>query len=264
MFVVLSKVLPQLVYPFGLIFFLLVFSLLLRRRRRWQSGMIIAALAIILVTGNTWVAYGLMRSLEWQYLPPADIPDADAIVVLGGGTEAPHYPRTMVELNGASDRIFYAAQLYHEGRADHILLSGGSITWLDSRTTTAADDMASVITQLGVPHEALWLQKQSRNTYEDALYSCRMLKEKGVAHILLVTSAAHMPRSVALFEHQGMQVTPAPTDFSITQAGWDDLTQPNLAVQFLNLFPNINNMGLTTSVLKEYIGMLVYQLRGWM
>jgi uncharacterized SAM-binding protein YcdF (DUF218 family) len=264
MFVVLSKVLPQLVYPFGLIFLLLVFSLILRRHRRWQNGLIITAIAIILVTGNTWVAYSLMRSLEWQYLPPAVVPDVGAIVVLGGGTEAPQYPRTMVELNGASDRIFYAAQLYREGKAPHILLSGGSITWLDSRTTTSADDMASVITQLGVPEDALWLQKQSRNTYEDALYSCQLLKEKGVKHILLVTSAAHMPRSVALFRHQGMEVTPAPTDYSITQAEWDNLTEPNLAVQFLNLFPNISNMGLTTSVVKEYIGMLVYHWRGWM
>ena len=262
MFVILSKVLPQLVYPFGLIFLLLIFSLLLRRR--WQNRLIIAAIAIIVVTGNTWVAYGLMRSLEWQYLPPEVVPNAGAIVVLGGGTEAPQYPRTTVELNGASDRIFYAAQLYHQGKADHILLSGGSITWLDSRTTTSADDMASVIAQLGVPEEALWLQRESRNTYEDAFYSSQILKEKGVEHILLVTSAAHMPRSVALFEHQGMEVTPAPTDYAITQAAWEDLTQPNLAVQFLNLFPNISNMGLTTSVLKEYIGMIVYRLRGWM
>lgn len=264
MFVVLSKVLPQLVYPFGLIFLLLSASLLLRRKRRLQTRLITAALVIILITGNTWVAYSLMRSLEWQYLPPASPPDAEAIVVLGGGTEAPLYPRTMVELNGAGDRILYAAQLYHQGAAPYILLSGGTITWMGARDTTSADDMASVITQLGVPAHALWLQKQSRNTYEDALYSSRMLKEKGVSQVLLVTSASHMPRSVALFEHQGLQVIPAPTDYAITQPAWDDLTRPNLAVQFLNLFPNISNVGMTTGVLKEYIGMLVYRLRGWM
>jgi len=264
MFVILSKVLPQLVYPFGLIFLLLVLALLLRRNHRWQNRLIAAAVGIILVTGNTWVAYSLTRSLEWQYLPPEVVPEVGAIVVLGGGTEAPQYPRPAVELNGAGDRLLYAARLYHQGRADHILLSGGNITWLNASATTTADDMASVIVQLGVPQGALWLQEDSRNTYEDAYYSACILKEKGVAHILLVTSAAHMPRSVALFEHQGLQVTPAPTDFAITQAEWADLTQPNVAVQFLNLFPNISNMGMTTSVLKEYIGMIVYRLRGWM
>lgn len=264
MFVYLSKILPQFVYPFGLTFILLVLALIFHRRPRWQNGLIIAVLVIIFITGNTWVANGLMRSLEWQYLPLQNIPQAEVIVVLGGGTDAPQFPRSTVELNGAADRIFYAANLYHQDKAEHILLSGGSITWLDSRISTSAEEMASVISLLGVPDDAIWLQTESRNTHEDALYSDQILKTKGVKRIILITSAAHMPRSVALFKHLGLEVIPAPTDYAITQAGWDNLTQPNIAVQFLNLFPNINNMGVTTSVVKEYLGMLVYRLQGWM
>jgi len=73
-----------------------------------------------------------------------------------------------------------------------------------------------------------------------------------------------MPRSVALFEHQGFEVIPAPTDFRITQSGWDQMTSTSLLVQLLNLFPSADNLSQTTGALKEYIGMFIYRLRGWL
>ena len=86
----------------------------------------------------------------------------------------------------------------------------------------------------------------------------------GIRRIILVTSASHMPRSVALFEKQGFEVIPAPTDFTVTQAGWDKLKSGGLASQVLSLLPSAENLGLTTRMLKEYFGMLVYRLNGWM
>jgi uncharacterized SAM-binding protein YcdF (DUF218 family) len=115
-----------------------------------------------------------------------------------------------------------------------------------------------------VSPEAFWFQTASRNTYEDALYSTEILSEKGIDRALLVTSAQHMPRAVALFEKQGLEVIPLPTDYGVTQADWDQLTQPNLAVQILNFFPSIGNIGRTTGVLKEYLGFFIYRLRGWL
>jgi uncharacterized SAM-binding protein YcdF (DUF218 family) len=73
-----------------------------------------------------------------------------------------------------------------------------------------------------------------------------------------------MPRSVALFEHQGIEVIPAPVDYAITQAGWDNLFAFNLETTLVNLVPTVGNMSLTSSILKELIGMQVYRLRGWM
>ena len=57
----------------------------------------------------------------------------DAIVVLGGGTESEQFPRPMVEVNSAGDRVLYAGKLYKEGKAPYILLSGGNISWYNSR-----------------------------------------------------------------------------------------------------------------------------------
>ena len=73
-----------------------------------------------------------------------------------------------------------------------------------------------------------------------------------------------MPRSVALFEKQGIQVIPAPTDFAVTEASWSKLTNINLAAQLVNLLPGTSNLSLTTNALKEYLGMLAYRLRGWL
>lgn len=247
-----------------MVFLLILLALILRRRRRLQTAVLVFSAILLLVSGNRWVAYSLARSLEWRYLPLNPVPAAEAIVVLGGGTESEQYPRPEVEVNGAGDRVLYAGKLYKEGKAPHILLSGGNITWLSGRTTTPADDMARILDMLEIPRDAMWLQNRSQNTREDALFSSDMLKAKGIHRVLLVTSAQHMPRSVALFEHQGIEVIPAPVDYTITQAGWDNLFAFNLETTLVNLVPTVGNMSLTSGILKELIGMQVYRLRGWM
>jgi len=91
-----------------------------------------------------------------------------------------------------------------------------------------------------------------------------LLSAKGIQRIILVTSAEHMTRAVGLFRHQGFEVIPAPTDYSVTQDDWKQLTEPNLATQIYNLLPSASYLSSVSSSLKEYLGMLVYRLRGWM
>jgi uncharacterized SAM-binding protein YcdF (DUF218 family) len=263
MLVFLSKFLPLFIYPAGLVCVLLALGLILRGHKRLQTSLVAAALAVVLICGNRWVAVSLVRSLEWRYLPLAQMPSAAAIVLLGGGTDAPLPPRPGVEVNSAGDRVIYAAQLYKEGKAAHLLVSGGGISWQGPRTTTLAADMAVLLGEMGVPQQALWLQGRSQNTYEDALYSSQMLKEQGIAQAILVTSAQHMPRSVALFESQGIQVIPAPCDYSVTFDDWNALMHPNWQTFLINLVPSDSNLRATSGALKEYLGMAVYALAGW-
>jgi uncharacterized SAM-binding protein YcdF (DUF218 family) len=262
-FIFLSKFLPLLVYPLGLSFFLVLFGLTIRRRTKWAGASLVSALVVIWMGSNPWVSFTLARSLEWRYLPPAEMPDAEVIVVLGGGTESKLYPRPSVEVTGAGDRVLYAAQLYKQGVAKHILLSGGYITWLGIRSSPA-EDMAEILKLMDVPEEALWLETTSRNTYENAVYAQEILEREGIERVLLVTSAMHMPRAAALFENQGVEVIAAPTDYVVTQARWESLWDTNLPAFLLNLVPSAGDMDLTTKVLKEYIGITVYRLRGWL
>jgi uncharacterized SAM-binding protein YcdF (DUF218 family) len=144
-----------------------------------------------------------------------------------------------------------------------LLLTGGAIDWMNENEPPA-QDMAEVLGMLGIPEDALWTESESRNTYENALFSRKVLAEKGIERIILVTSAMHMPRAVALFEKQGFDVIPAPADYNITQVGWDRLWDRNLTTQLFNLLPSVANLNSTTSALKEYIGIVVYSLRGWL
>jgi uncharacterized SAM-binding protein YcdF (DUF218 family) len=264
MFVFLSKFIPPLLYPLGLAVVFLVLALILHKHARLRKFALILALAILLVASNRWVSISLARSLEWRYLPQGEISPAEVIVLLGGGTDPASPPRPMVEVNGAGDRMLYAALLYRQGKAPVILASGGNIDFFGSRPSTPAAEMAAILELTGVPEQAIWLQPKSQNTYEDALYCAQILKEKGITRVILVTSAMHMPRSVALFEKQGIQVVPAPTDFSVTQDSWADLTGANLPGQIIYLLPSTSSLSLTTNALKEYLGILAYRLRGWL
>jgi len=263
MFLYLSKIIPLFVYPAGLVSILIVAALATVKWQKWQRVFLLLALLVLFLGGNRWVADGLTRSLEWRILPQGDIPAAQAIVVLGGGTQPAEYPRRMVELNSAGDRVLYAAQLYHQGKADHILLSGGNLDW-NPVGSTPAGEMASLLELLQVPAAALWLEPDSRNTYENAANSRSILEPKGIQQIILVTSAVHMPRAVALFEHQGFEVIPAPADYRITRTDWEQLKSTNVLLQLSYLIPSAENLSQTTGALKEYLGLLIYKLRGWL
>ena len=183
----------------GLAMLLILAGLVLYRRKRLQRISLILAILLLWAFSNRWVAMALARSLEWRYRPPPDLPQADVIVVLGGATSSQEPPRPLVEVNGAGDRVIYAAYLYKQGVAPYLLLSGGNIDWLGEHTGTPAQDMARLLELMGVPASALWMQPDSRNTYEDAVYCKQILDEKGIHRIVLVTSRYHMPRSVAEF-----------------------------------------------------------------
>jgi uncharacterized SAM-binding protein YcdF (DUF218 family) len=124
--------------------------------------------------------------------------------------------------------------------------------------------MASILTQIGVPREALWLEGNSRNTYENAVESKKILDRAGIRRIVLVTSALHMPRSVAIFEKQGFEVIPAPTDYLVTDRDWTYYLTPDWRIQLFNLIPTAEDLHFTTLALKEYLGILVYRLRSWL
>jgi uncharacterized SAM-binding protein YcdF (DUF218 family) len=258
----LSKFLPLFLYPTGLITLLIILTLLVWKRPKLAKTFLIIAFLTLFVAGNKYFAFSFVKSLEWQY-PPLTSPQlSDAIVVLGGGTEPLLTPRTMVEVNAASDRVLYAVQLYKAGVAPVILLSGGDIDFLDQSNTSPAEDMAELMVLTGVPQSDLILQGKSQNTQEDAIFSCQLIKENKYQSVILVTSALHMPRSVALFESQGCEVTPAPTDYTITDEAWDRLWHPSIEEFFINLMPAYTNISMVTKTMKEYFGLLYYNLRG--
>ena len=114
--------------------------------------------------------------------------------------------------------------------------------------------MKDVLAVMGVAPQHLWLENASLDTHDNAVNSARLLKAKGKQRILLVTSAFHMRRSVALFTAQGLDVVPAPTDF-----------QQPVAQQLLPAWlPVVGSLYQTTDALHEIVGYWVYRWRGWL
>ncbi|HIK05520.1 MAG TPA: YdcF family protein [Trichormus sp. M33_DOE_039] len=263
MFLYLSKLLPLFFYPLGLACVSLVFALFtLGKRPRIAAVAISWSLILLLLCGNAWVAKSLVRSLEWQNIPPAQLPTAEAIVVLGGATKSAFPPRPTVDLSEQGDRVIYAAQLYRQKKAPLIVLSGGRIDWRGSGSPESAD-MADILTSIGIPTEALIQEPDSLNTYQNAVNVKKILASRGIRQILLVTSALHMPRSLKIFQRQGIDAIPAPTDFLVSQGELQELTStPKAAI--LNLLPDTDNLHQFTNALKEYIGSFVYWVRGWL
>jgi uncharacterized SAM-binding protein YcdF (DUF218 family) len=263
MFLFLSKLLPLFIYPLGLAGVLMVVALVMSfRRSRWVPLPIGLALVVLLLASNSWVANALVKSLEWQHIPAQALPKADAIVILGGATKSVSYPRPDVDLSEQGDRVLYGAQLYRQGKAPVIIASGGRIHWRGGGSSESAD-MAKILQFMGVPSSAILQDPTSLNTHQNAVNVQKIMKEQGIGRILLVTSAMHMPRSLGIFQRQGMEAIPAPTDFLVSQ---QELEEPNSSIEakILNLLPDTNHLEQTTRALKEYIGMVVYRLRGWL
>lgn len=264
MFLFFSKLLPIFLYPLGLASLLLLLALvLLWRKPRLAAIPIALALVVLLVSSSAWVSDWLVRSLERHDLPKTDIPKADAIVVLGGATRPAVLPRPWVEVTEEGDRVLYAAKLFREGKAPRIILSGGRVDWAGKNDIPESADMAELIKTMGVPETALLQEPTSRNTRENAVNTKKIMDAQGIRKILLVTSALHMPRSLRIFQKLGIDAFPATTDFLSSDRESQELQNTPQDIT-LNSLPDAERLRNTTRVLKEYVGIGVYWLRGWL
>ncbi len=260
MYFFLSKLLPLLFLPLGLTTTLIILSLIFYKKAYLSRLFLGLGFVVLLLSSNTPFALRLAKSLEWQHLPESPIEPHEVMVVLGGGTTAGYFPQPIAGLNEAGDRLLYAAYLYQQGIADQLLITGGTLPGDDS---SEAAEMAQILTIMGVPEADLILEDQALNTYDNGRFSKAILQEQGIDEILLVTSAMHMPRAKAVFEKQGFDVTPAPTDFYAQQAEWTTSRTENLLGKSFDLLPNSRALGIGTNAIREYMGLVIYRLRGW-
>ena len=263
MYQYLSKLLPNFVYPLGMACLLLIGALVIKGETLWSKRLTLAALLVLMIGGNAFVSTSIVYTLEKQYPPQTKTPQAEVILVLGGGTRHQSPPRIMAEVNEAGDRLLYAAKLYRAGAAPYILVSGGNSKWSGATTGTEAEAMSEILQLAGVPGSAILMEDTSINTYENGIYSFELLQRLQINKVLLVTSALHMPRSMLVFSALDLEVTPAATDFSVTYAELAYLHSPDIRIQIMNLIPTVNNLRWTSLAMKEYLGILMYRIQKW-
>jgi uncharacterized SAM-binding protein YcdF (DUF218 family) len=253
----LSKVLAQLVYPLNLsvLLGLLSGALLWRGRRGLGAVLLVVSLALLWVFSVPVCSDRLRASLERRYLPVplADLPRSGAIVVLGGLVEPAITPRLDSDLQASADRVLYAARLYRAGKAPLVIVTGGNLPW-QNEGRAEAYLVAELLSEWQVPTTAIVAELKSRTTYENAHFTKALLKALGIDQVLLVTSALHMPRALATFRAAGIQAIPAPTDYEVVDRQMTTL---------LEWLPDAEALAGSTRALKEYLGLGVYWLRGW-
>ena len=201
----------------------------------WTTGIALAALYL----QSTYVcALALGWPLERPYAEMQDAatsPSAEAIVLLGGGmayVDAMTYP----DMTDGADRVWHAARLYKAGKAPKVVVAGIK----DLETTVP------LLLDFGVPEEAIVVDNDSRNTYENSRNVAQIAGEGG--RVLLVTSAWHMGRALGNFRAAGLDPVPAPCDFKAYRPNFDDL-------YFWDWFaPNASNLQNVQTFAKEWLG----------
>lgn len=250
------KLLTLLALPLGTSLLLMVAGLIAALRGARGPALALAGLATgWLYLWSTPAASDAIRaSLESRTpaLPAAALPVADAIVVLGGGMDPARPPqRPDPNLEAAADRVWHAARLYHAGRAPLIIASGGAMPW-DDAGGPEADAIVAFLVALGVPKDAVVLEAKSTNTIENARETFALLRGRGARHLLLVTSAQHMPRSLESFRAEGFTVTPAATDFEVVPRPWT----------LLRVWPDAGALDDSSRAIKEWIGIARCRISG--
>ena len=256
MFIVIGKLLKPFFTPLGACYILCATGALVywRWSHVWGRRAIAAGMLILIFFSNLDVGEALVASLEddFEILTLDEYPTAGAIVVLGGSTLPAIPPRTTVEVGGTIDRLLHGIRLLQAGRAPLLVLSGGYTVFVNAETTEA-NQLQLLALEFGADPEAILLEEESRNTYENGLYTRALLQKRGIDRILLVTSAKHMPRAVGVFRTQGFEVIPAPTDVDVVPTDF----------HVARLMPDLVGLEASTDAIREYSSIAVYRLKGW-
>ena len=255
----LTKLVPIFVYPVGLVVIVSIvgLSLVFFGHQRMGYSLLVSAAGWLWVASTPAFADWAIATLEHQYpaQPINAMPTADVAIVLGGAVSQPAPPRIEADFNKSFDRVFQAVRLYHADRIKTVLVAGGNIPW-GPDVIPEAELIRSFLVDWGnVPAEAISITTHSRNTYENALEIKQLWDTEPFGSAFLITSAAHMPRAMAVFQNAGLPVLAASTDIeALYGVPWTPL----------RWLPDASALTMTTIAIKEWLGYWAYRFRGYL
>lgn len=234
---------------------LLAGTTLLWSRRRFRAGRIMLSAVGLILLAVTVLPLDEMISAPLENRFPANPPlpaHVDGIIVLGGAID-PYLSiaHQQVALNDSAERLLEGARLARLHPEARLLFTGGA-TDPSQPEAREAPLAALVFTDLGIEPGRLAIEADSRNTYENAVFSQRLMQPRKGEVWVLVTSAKHMPRSVGVFRRIGWPVIPWPVNF-VTGA----------LPHWVNTDRLLTRLTRISSGLHEWAGLLFYRLSGW-
>lgn len=212
--------------------FLLAGMFLLWFTKRQILGKILISFGILIILPLSFnaVSEKLLRPIEYQYSPlmldssgsKKDRQDGSVInqnepvikwiVVLGGGhVSDPNVPITSQVSTASLVRLTEGVRLYRKLPGSKIILMGGAV--FDH--VPEVEITAKIAEIMSVNRNDLVLEKMSKDTEDQAIFAKNIVRND---RFILVTSASHMPRSVALFNKFGLNPVPAPTNHNVIES----------------------------------------------
>ena len=264
MFYLLSKLLDVLLSPLVWGLLLLAFAVPWRvrgharatrrgRRRRRLFGA--AGLAVLLLASSPTVANALLWWLEHSATSSfrKDV-NYDVVILLGGVVEEmPTKTSGMPSYNENVERLIATHRLLREGNARFAIVSGAA----SSPQLAAFGESAVLARQIedwGIAKERILAEDKALNTRENALYTKAIVRARGFERVLVVTSAFHMPRAAECFVAVDMPVDTLSVDYRAEPPGFNGLAK---------LLPRAHALAITSAVLREWFGRLVYRVQGY-
>src|SRR5687767_11881716 len=252
MFFYLSKLLSFLFSPLIWVFILLIWSLKTKVEGRARK-LRITAIVILYIFSNSFIIDECFR--QWEpTTEDHDLLDTkyDAAIVLGGIGDI-DMRLNKINFGMSGDRLFQALPLYYKKRIRRIIFTGGSgrIEFPEKREGIF---VKKYLQSINFPDSALVIESLSKNTYENAVFTKHLIDSLGInGKFLLITSAYHMPRSMAIFKKAGYKnITPYITN---RLSGKRRYTFDHLFI------PNTGALISSEALIHEWIGFLIYKIR---
>lgn len=254
MFFILSKTLNVLAMPVVIVFILFVLAGFLKNSK-WKKRCFWSGLVLFFLFTNDFISNEFMAAWEIKPVAYAEMQPYDLGVVLTGATISGLEPTDRVYFQRGADRVVHTVQLYKLGLIKTILISGGTGRLVDEGYREALEFRDAMLT-MGVPEEAILIEKDTRNTHESAVAVKEMIgnMEMEGKRMLLITSAFHMRRSLACYRKVGLNPDPFTTDFYAHQR----VFYPDTFI-----VPRIEAMMVWHKLIREWAGMIAYKIAGY-
>lgn len=254
MFFLLSKLLHLFLMPFLWVLLFLFLALFLKKPK-YQRGFLLTALTILIVFSNPFLENEAWRAWEVEATPVKEVGHYDVAIILTGITGYREDLPDRIHTHKGADRFLHPLQLYRLGKIEQFLITGG-----DGRITGTAvpeaEQIEKVLLMAGVAEEDIITESNSRNTYENAVNTAKLLAEHPEwKKRLLVTSAFHMRRSAACFKKAGIETDVYSTDF---------YSAPRYLTPDETIVPNAGSLSNWHLLIHEIAGYIVYKLMGYL
>jgi uncharacterized SAM-binding protein YcdF (DUF218 family) len=258
MFFLLSKLLNFIIMPLVWIITLLLIATLSKDQFK-REKYLVWSLALLLFFSNSFLFSVCMSLWELPQTNYKDLKTYQAGIVMGGVT-GNHKEHDRIQFIRGADRLFQAIDLYKKGIIKKIVFTGGS-GYVTKPELKEGAMVKQYILRLGIPADDFIVENESRNTYENALFTKQLLKDSCISgNLVLITSAFHMRRSLACFNKQGIYPDPFCVDVYAEK-------QANVFPFFISIekliIPSLEPLQDWTNFIHELIGYTVYKIAGY-